>query len=208
MNGVSFSSINENISKHSYRDFGLILTEQDIGTPPAKTYIVDIEGKNGSLDLSESFGEIKYGNRLIKFTFELIEKLDFWQARMKTVAGFLHGQKMKITTWSDPNFYYIGRCAIDEYNSISKLGKIVISCDCEPYKYKRTVTTAELNEGKNTVINGRMTVFADLYNDSEVTIGNKSYSAGTHLRAIKLLYGKNILNSSGAATLKFQEGEL
>nr|DAK85088.1 MAG TPA: distal tail protein [Caudoviricetes sp.] len=208
MNGITFISINENISKHSYRDFGLILTKQEIELPPAKTYIVEIEGRNGSLDLSESFGEIKYENREIKFTFELIENIESWQYRMKKVAAFLHGQRMKIITWSDPNFYYVGRCNIEEYNSVSKLGRIVVICNCEPYKYKRKITTVNLSEGKNTIVNGRMTTYADLYNDEEVTIGNRTYGAGTHLRAIKLLYGKNVLNSSGAATLKYQEGEL
>lgn len=206
--GVRFNSIKENILKHSYKDFGLVLTEQNIGVPQAKTYTVDIEGRNGSLDLSESFGEIKYGNRTVKLTFGLIEKIESWQHRMNTVAGFLHGQKMKITIWSDPDFYYVGRCFVDEYNSSQRLGTIVISCDCEPYKYKQNVTEVNLTAGKNTVINGRMTVFADLYSDSEVTIGSKVYGAGTHLRAIKLVYGKNILNSSGDATIKFQEGEL
>ena len=33
--GVKFNSINENISKHSYKDFGLVLTEQNIGVPTA-----------------------------------------------------------------------------------------------------------------------------------------------------------------------------
>ena len=53
-----------------------------------------------------------------------------------------------------------------------------------------------------------MTVYADLINESEVTINNKTYNAGTHLRAIKLMSGTNTLNSSGNATLNFQEGEL
>ena len=70
MNGITFISINENISKHSFRDFGLVLTSQEIGLPAPKTYIVEIEGRNGSLDLSESFGEIKYENRELKFTFD------------------------------------------------------------------------------------------------------------------------------------------
>lgn len=206
--GVRFISINENILKHSYKDFGLVLTEQNIGVPQAKTYTVDIEGRNGTLDLSESFGEMKYSNRTVKLTFGLIEKIESWQKRMKVVAGFLHGKKMRITIWSDPDFYYVGRCFVDEYNSSERLGIIVVSCDCEPYKYKQNITEVNLTAGKNTVINGRMTVFADLFNDSEVTIGSKVYAAGTHLRAIKLVYGKNILNSSGDATVKFQEGEL
>ena len=206
LNGVTFVSLNANISKHSYLDFGVILTEQNIGLPFPKTYTVNIEGMDGTLDLSECFGEMKYENRTLKFTFESIDKITDWQAKMIKISSFLHGQKMKITTWSDPNFYYIGRCQIDEFNSNSKLGKIVISCDCEPFKYKQNITTFNLTEGSNTVNNSRMTVYADLINESEITINSKVYSAGTHLRAVKLTSGINILNSSGNATLTFQEG--
>ena len=208
LNGVTFVSLNANISKHSYLDFGVILTEQNIGLPSPKTYTVNIEGMDGTLDLSECFGEMKYENRTIKFTFESIDKITDWQAKMIKISSFLHGQKMKITAWSDPNFYYVGRCRIDEYNSNSKLGKIVISCDCEPFKYKQNITTFNLVEGSNTVQNSRMTVYADLINEAEITINGKTYNAGTHLRTIKLTSGTNNLNSSGNATLIFQEGEL
>ena len=84
----------------------------------------------------------------------------------------------------------------------------MISCDREPYKYKQSITTFNLTSGTNTVTDGRMTAFADLVNESEITINNKVYGSGTHLRAIKLTCGKNILNSSGEATLTFQEGEI
>ena len=205
---IIFTSWNTNVSKRSYTDFGVILTEQNIGVPMPKTYSVSIEGMDGSIDLSECFGEMKYENRKLKFTFESIDKITDWQAKMVGIASFLHGQKMKIKTWSDPDFYYIGRCQIDEYNSSQKLGKIVISCDCEPFKYKKNITTFNLIEGTNTVQNSRMTVYADLINESEITINSKVYSAGTHLRAIKLICGINTLNSSGSATLNFQEGEI
>ena len=208
LNGVTFVSLNTNISRHSYLDFGVILTEQNIGLPSPKTYTVNIEGMDGTLDLSECFGEMKYENRTIKFTFESIDKITDWQAKMTKISSFLHGQKMKITTWSDPDFYYVGRCRIDEYNSKSKLGKIVISCDCEPFKYKQNITTFNLVEGSNTVQNSRMTVYADLINEAEITINGKTYNAGAHLRTIKLTSGTNNLNSSGSATLIFQEGEI
>ena len=208
LNGVTFVSLNANISKHSYLDFGVILTEQNIGLPSPKTYTVNIEGMDGTLDLSECFGEMKYENRTIKFTFESIDKITDWQAKMIKISSFLHGQKMKITTWSDPNFHYIGRCQIDEYNSNQRLGKIVISCDCEPFKYKQNITTFNLVEGSNTVQNSRMTVYADLINEAEITINGKTYNAGAHLRTIKLTSGTNNLNSSGSATLIFQEGEI
>lgn len=205
---IIFTSWNTNVSKHSYIDFGVILTEQSIGLPTPKTYSVSIEGMDGSLDLSECFGEMKYENRTLKFTFESIDKITDWQAKMINISSFLHGQKMKIKTWSDPDFYYVGRCQIDEYNSSQRLGKIVVSCNCAPFKYKKNITTFNLTEGTNTVQNSRMTVYADLINESEITINTKVYSAGTHLRAIKLTSGANILISSGNATLNFQEGEI
>ena len=98
LNGVTFVSLNTNISKHSYLDFGVILTEQNIGLPSPKTYTVNIEGMDGTLDLSECFGEMKYENRTIKFTFESIDKITDWQAKMTKISSFLHGQKIKITT--------------------------------------------------------------------------------------------------------------
>lgn len=208
LNGITFTSWNTNVSKHSYADFGVILTEQNIGLPSPKTYSVSIEGMDGSLDLSECFGEMKYENRTLKFTFESIDKITDWQAKMINISSFLHGQKMKIKTWPEPDFYYVGRCQIDEYNSNQRLGKIVVSCNCAPFKYKKNITTFNLTEGTNTVNNSRMTVYADLINESEITINSKVYSAGTHLRAIKLTSGANTLNSSGNATLNFQEGEI
>ena len=163
---------------------------------------------DGKLNLSESLGEVKYNNRTLKFTFESIEKITDWQAKMKDISSFLHGQKMKISIWSDPDFYYIGRCSIDEYNSNARLGKIVISCDCKPFKYKQNITTFSLTVGDNIVNNSRKTVFANLVNESEITINTKTYSAGTHLRTIKLICGVNRLISNGNATLTFQEGDL
>ena len=208
INEIKFIGSNSGITKKSYTDFGLILTEQDIGVPKPKTYTVDIEGMDGSLDLSEFFGEIKYENRTLKFTFETIEKIPDWQSRMGRISSFLHGQKMKIEVWSDPDFYYVGRCSIDEYSSNARLGKIVVSCDVEPYKYKQNITTFNLTSGTNIVNNSRMTAFADLLNESEIKINNKVYSSGTHLRAIKLTCGANKLISNGMGILTFREGEI
>ena len=93
LNGVTFMSVNTNISKHSYTDFGVILTEQNIGLPSPKTYNVSIEGMDGSLDLSECFGEMKYENRTLKFTFESIDKITDWQAKMINISSFCTDRK-------------------------------------------------------------------------------------------------------------------
>ena len=206
--GIEFKSVNGDITKHSYNDFGLILNSQDIGTPKPKTYSISINGRDGDIDLSEAFVDIKFENRELKFTFYCIEDLLQWETRKTKVANFLHEKKMKITTWSDSEYYYLGRCTVDEYNSSKSQGTIVISCDCEPYKYKQDITIVDLNSGTNTVNNSRMTVFADLTCTEEVTINDTVYSAGHYLKAIKLNYGYNTITSSVPATLTYREGDL
>lgn len=206
--GIRFETINTGEIRHSYEDFGVLLTSQDIGTPKPKTISVSINGKDGDIDLTEAFGEIKYSNRTLKFTFSCIEGLQAWEKRKTQIANFIHGQKFKITTWSDYNYYYIGRCIVDEYNSSKSQGTIVITCDCEPYKYKQELTTFNLVSGTNTINNGRMTVYADLVCTEEVTINDTVYSVGDYLKAIKLTYGTNNVMSSGAATLTYREGDL
>ena len=63
------------------------------------------------------------------------------------------------------------------------LGKIVISCNCEPFKYKKNITTFNLTEGTNTINNSRMTVYADLINvrinNEGCLIGTKNYIGAT-----------------------------
>ena len=57
MKGIKFGNY------HSYEAFQLILASKTIGTPSPKTETIDIPGGDGVLDLTEYFGEPKYGNR-------------------------------------------------------------------------------------------------------------------------------------------------
>ena len=40
--------------KHSYEDFGLILSSKEIGLPTPKTESVSVIGRNGNLDLTDA----------------------------------------------------------------------------------------------------------------------------------------------------------
>ena len=208
LHGIKFIDVNSNIEKHSYRDFGLILENQDIKTPEPYTYTVDIPFKNGSLDLTETLGEVTYKDRSIKFVFNCIEGLQAWETRKTQIANFIHGAKMKIITWSDPNYYYIGRCNVDDYNSSKTKCTVSISCNCEPFKYHHDITTVNIVSGDNTVENTRMLTFADLTCPKITIVNGTTYTTGTHLKAIKLSSGSNVITSDGEATLTFRKGEL
>ena len=66
MKGVKFGNY------HSYNDLDLILSQKIIGTPSIKTEVIDIPGGDGVLDLTEYFGETKYGNRPLTFEFSTV----------------------------------------------------------------------------------------------------------------------------------------
>ena len=63
--GVLFNNI------HSFYDLDLILSAVEV--PPAipKMVYVDIPGADGSLDLTEAHGEVKYNDRTISMLFTL-----------------------------------------------------------------------------------------------------------------------------------------
>lgn len=141
MKGLQFGN------KHSYDDWKLILTDKTIGLPNPKTSSVDVEGADGSIDTSEVFGEIKFENRKLEFEFTMTANYENFDELLTEIANHLHGKKLKIIRDEDDSYYFIGRCSINQWTTDKRVGKIVISCDCEPYKYelKQSVVTATIN---------------------------------------------------------------
>ena len=132
---------------NTYDTYGLILSKQEIGLPSVKTKFIDIDGRNGSLDITEAFDEVLYGDRTLTFTFNIVSDIYAWDELRTRIANDLHGRRCQITIYSDSyihyvgqvpydlSYYYIGRCMIDKYQSSKGLGTIVIKCICDPFKY-------------------------------------------------------------------------
>lgn len=128
MIGIKFGT------KHSYRDFGMYLSKKEISLPKAKTEKVSVTGKDGDIDLTEALGDdVRFENRILKFTFTIIDSKK-WAQSLSAVANYLHGQKMQIIMDADPQYYYYGRCSINQFETNKATGTIVIECDVAPYK--------------------------------------------------------------------------
>jgi hypothetical protein len=215
--GIYFDNI------HSYYDLDLFLSKDGVEISPAepKTVYVDVAGGDGSLDLTEAFGEVKFNDRECTFTFTVNPASDMTFEEKKTqVSNALNGKKCKITLDKDADYYYTGRCAVNEYSQDRRLLQIVVSATVKPYKLKqnKTIATYTLTEKEQTVVlkNGRKSVVPEITctNDNTVVVfGNvtETLSAGTHkILDIYLKEGSNILKLSGSGTItfKYQEGEL
>lgn len=156
MKGILFGN------KHTYDDWGLVITDKLLGLPTPKESSVDVDGADGDIDTSEVLsGEIKFGKRKLQFEFTMTTPYNEYNELVTEISNYLHGKKLKIILDEDDEYYYLGRCNINQWTSDKRIGKIVIVCNCEPYKYtlRPLITTASIN-GKTYVkiLGKRMTV--------------------------------------------------
>ena len=218
--GISFDGI------HSHYDLDLILSKVEI--PPAipKEEYIDLAGGNGSLDLSEAHGEVKFNDRDgCKFIFAMNPANDLsdiaFEEKKTEVSNALNGKRFeRITLDKDPEFYYQGRCKVDQYLSDRRIRQIVVTARVKPYKLKQneTILKYTLSEEEQTVtaMNGRMSVVPEITctdDNTKVVFGaiEKMLSKGTHkILDFQFKEGANVLKLSGSGTItfKYQEGEL
>lgn len=208
MKGVYFDTL------HSYRDFNLILSAVNIPPASPKTNFIDVDGADGSLDLTESLGEVKYSDRKGSLTFSVLPEDDFEQKK-SDISNILNGQRFLITLDKDIEYYYIGRCSINNYKEDKKLRQIVVDMQLQPYKYKQNITVVEATAGTVTLKNDRKSVVPSITLTEETKLtfkGNEhKLNAGTHkILDIQLLYGDNeiTIDTAGTVTFEYQEGSL
>lgn len=216
--GVSFNEI------HSYRDLNLVLSKVEVSPASPKTVYVDIPGADGSLDLSEALGEVKFSDRTLKFTFTMHPGGDLseaaWEAKKTQVSNRLNGLACQITLDKDPGYYWQGRATVDEYLSTKRLRQFVISAVVRPYKFKQEVTvvsTAISSQGTTvTLKNSRRPVCpaVSCTNDNTKVVFDGAthvFSQGEHKNlGVRLVEGDNkvIVSGIGTVTFTYQEADL
>lgn len=217
-------------TKNSYDDFGLILTDKDIGFPEPKLEEVDVIGADGVIDLSEVLNDdIKYKTRKLQFTFTVLKGNKYWASTVADVANYLHGKKLRIQMDFDPAYYYTGRCKINSFKTSKRLCTITIDAECEPYRLdingndeKWLWDTFSFQNGfirVNVVtVNGSLQV--NLQNQRKivsptftcstamtVTFDSVTYNlpkGKTQVLGIRLQYGTNYVTFKGNGTVKIE----
>lgn len=213
MKGVSFNSL------HSFEEWGLILSEKEIGSPDIKESKVDVEGADGELDYTEAFGGVKFGNRTIKFGFQKanISAREFLNL-LSDVHDALYGRQMTVSLDDDPDWYYQGRCKVADFTHNGRIAKLSIEVDAEPYKLKKTATKrTEAVSGSAEIVltNSRKPIVPTITTDAAMQFvfkGNTyAASAGTfRIPEIQLDEGSNAITVTGTGTVTFEyrEGRL
>lgn len=60
--------------------------------------------------------------------------------RESQLRNAIHGRKLKIQFSDDEDFYWVGIVEVTDWQYDRRFGRVVIICDCDPYKYKNAET--------------------------------------------------------------------
>lgn len=215
--GIYFDEI------HSFHDLDMYLSKVEISPAKPKTTYIDIPGADGSIDQTEVHGEVKFYDRDAKFTFTMNPAGDLsdeaWEEKKTEFSNAISGKRCKITLDKDSDYYYTGRCTVNEFLSDRRIRQIVVTAKLEPYKMKHheTVLIYELSETPKTIYipNARKSVLPIIECTGDCKIGFGNYTidlnAGVHQYVeINFVFGVNTLSISGTGTItfRFREGDL
>jgi phage-related protein len=199
-----------NNDKSAYIDWHMVLTNVEIPLPIAKTSTIDIQGADGVIDLSEALtGDVVYDNRVAKLTFELFDLSSYYEL-ISEISNYLHGKVVTFILTRDDSYYYTGRASINSWECSKNKGRIVITVDCDPYKYELNETRFMISVSDETktisLPNLRKKVCPSLDVDGNITltIDGHEYmlTSGTHqLLNLTLLEGFNKVKISGNGTI-------
>ncbi len=189
-----------------------------MGSPAVKENRIDIPGADGTIDLTDFFGEPKYDDVKHKFDFTTTEPQSDFLTQFSTVKNAIHGKKVRIILDDDPTFFYLGRCHVSSFTNEKGIGTVSVDCECEPYKYKiaKTVVTQAVNGTEViTLTNSRKRAVPVITTTAAMTIafgdGTWTTSAGTYtIPELELVEGDNNVTVTGVGNITFtwQEGSM
>lgn len=184
MRGIRFDNV------HSYDDLNLLLSVAEIPPATAKTNYIDIPGGDGSVDLTEALGEVKFKDRECAFTFTVFPQDDF-EVKKRQISNLLNGKVCKIALDKDPGYYWQGRCSINEYASDKNIHKIVVGAVVAPYKLKEKRTNVSVSFcGKNLLDTSAGNQITQRYGETEF-IENGFRKSGSYFAGFRAHVAKN-----------------
>ena len=213
MRGITI--IKDNIHLHTGDDLDLIQEVKELGNPTPQSYLVEVPGRNGLLNLTKGLtGNVCYKNRSLRFQYLgsgdkdiLLDTVDLFNT--------YHGETIKIIDDDTPDWYYEGEATV----SVKRNGVLVtitLDVDADPFRQRLELTnrvTDLTTDAKNIVINNYGVTVAPtviVSNNAQITFKGTTYtlSAGTYtIDNLELKPGSNILTVSGSGNLTIQYRE-
>lgn len=136
--------------KNSWTDYNIIFKTFTLGAPSPQLVLIEVPFRNGSLDETDYFGDVKYNDRTLSMDFLIHWAEDYPYDIYSNVLNNLNGQRKQIKISADQGWYYEGRLTVGDLSIDSGFWNFNISALVDPYKYKDTKATFTI-EGSRTI---------------------------------------------------------
>lgn len=128
-------------------EYGILLKSFYAPPPTPKLYRVNLDGRDGDLDMSEWAGALKYNDRAVE-----IEMRDM-NGNADSLVQAILGEKLKIWHSSDTEYYYEGRCDSIDKSTQRHVTDLDIEFTCSPWRLKKDATVIPSQHITSTPIN-------------------------------------------------------
>ena len=139
-----------------WSDYGLYLVEYDDPPPKPKIYRVNIEGRIGSLDMSDWSGDIRYNDRQVKIKFR-----DMTGMKVNEFVNAIYGYRVEIVFDDDVDHIYEGRCESFEISTRKHVTDAELTFTCNPFRWKAQMKHIKYVVEKGTPITDTITMVGD-----------------------------------------------
>ena len=136
--GVKIIVLATGKSYHTLADWELAVGNTDyIGEPVLETYSLDVFGRPGLLDMSESIaGRPIFKYRPITVKFGGIRSRMNWDHVISDFRNLFDGQRVQLIFDNDIGHYWEGRAYLKDFSRVQELGTFTLSIpQADPYKY-------------------------------------------------------------------------
>lgn len=128
-------------AKNSKTYYQVLLESVEIGEAAPKLKTIDVPYRDGHIDITNFFGDVKFENREITMNFIIPWYLSDQRNIYSTMATDLSGAIMKVAFAYDPNWYYKGRLSVGALTNDNGMFKFPITMSAHPYKMQDTKQT-------------------------------------------------------------------
>ncbi len=228
LRSIYFSNYISN-SGISTESLNLIVKSVNINPPEPKTNYLDVPGANGSLDLTEALGAVRYNDREAEFvctTKPQYNRNDFEKNKIN-IGNLLNGKHFDYIFVDEAGAnkpYYSGRITSIEFEDNFPVSEVTINATLAPYRITKVKEQYNINTSpRNITIDCGAVADIPIFNCTTVTTfiyNGKKYSCtpaadncysnitfGGRSNATEILY--NVMGeSSGKLTVIFEKRDL
>lgn len=114
-----------------FEDYGMYLVSYDAPPPLPKIEDVQIEGRSGSIDLTEWAGDVFYDTRNVTV------KLRDMRGDATELVTRLNGRRVRVYFDDQPEWYFLGRVKSMAESTRRHVSDLTMQITCDPWKYPR-----------------------------------------------------------------------